>query len=82
MNNVVDIFQLYDLHTGRSGEHRNSMDGCRTEDVSCGLADPHKLNYCGINGTCVGSFSGNFQCICEPGWRGPKCSIRKSNLIS
>lgn len=70
------LVQLYDLHIGEVGEHENTEDGCLREDVVCGANDvngPH----CGQNGTCIGSFVDKHECVCDPGWRGPKCSIRK-----
>ena len=62
---------------GDVGQHKNSEDGCPTEDVVCGVNDVQGLR-CGVNGTCIGSFlEGEYRCHCKPGWRGPRCSIRK-----
>ena len=57
-------------------------DGCPGEDINCGVNDVEGLK-CGPNGTCIGSFhEGEYVCSCKPGWRGPKCSVRKYHCHS
>ena len=73
------LFQLYDLHSGSVGMQLNSEDGCPREAVVCGANDAKNGPFCGINGTCIGSFKpGVFKCVCKPGWRGDKCTTSKS----
>lgn len=77
---LVILLQLYDLHIGEVGAHSQTQDGCYTEDVVCGLEGNYQREggYCGTNGACVGSLvTTNFQCICQPGWRGALCNTRK-----
>jgi len=71
---------MYDLHVGEVGEHKGSVDGCHAEDVVCGLDGIYQREggHCGINGACIGSLvNTDFQCVCQPGWRGALCSTRK-----
>ena len=73
----IYILQLYDLHIGRIGEHSNSHDACPDEDSLCG-ANEVSGPKCGLNGTCVADLRGKTSyCVCNPGWRGPKCSMRE-----
>ena len=71
------MLQLYDLHIGRVGEEKDTQDGCPREDVACGVNDLEGPK-CGVNSTCIGTFHNEHKCLCNSGWRGPKCSIRKS----
>jgi len=74
------VLQMYDLHIGDVGEHSRTSDGCYAEDVVCGLQGSYRraAGHCGSNGACIGNLvNTNFQCICQPGWRGALCNTRK-----
>ena len=79
VRNLVHDGQLYDLHVGRSSEHRDSTDGCTQQDSKCTKQESkgETVNRCGPHGRCEADFGAEVKCVCEPGWRGAECDISK-----
>lgn len=55
-------------------------DKCQVDIDECLLAGGSKA-ACSDRGLCVDAING-FECLCEPGWTGPKCNRLTDDCIS